>query len=125
MQDIELRIPVELTTARIQRANPSLAEHAVYELAVELHKSVGFVLKLYSVRPTCESYAESEETDLVDTILRTAVDMWPRDKDTAARESIWVAECFMAVDGDELYERYLLLCDKINGTDIAKFLDER
>jgi hypothetical protein len=58
-------------------------------------------------------------------MLRTAVDMWPADKDAAARESMWVTERFMAVDGDELYDRYLLLSDKINGTDIAKFLDER
>jgi hypothetical protein len=52
-------------------------------------------------------------------ILQTAVDVWPSDKDAAAGESMWLAERFMAVDGDELYERYLRLFDKINGTDLA------
>jgi hypothetical protein len=72
MEDIALGIPVELTTAQIQRANLSLTEDAAYEVAVELHNLVVSVRKLYSVRPTCESYAESEETDLVDTMLRNA-----------------------------------------------------
>jgi hypothetical protein len=32
---------------------------------------------------------------------------------------MWLAEMFSAVDGDELYERFLRLRDKINGTDLA------
>jgi hypothetical protein len=52
-------------------------------------------------------------------ILRAAVDIWPLDKDAAAGESMWLAERLAAVDGDELYDRYLRLFDKINGTDLG------
>jgi hypothetical protein len=54
-----------------------------------------------------------------ETILRTAIDVWPSDKDAAAVERIWLFERFDAVDGDELYDCYLRLCDKINRTDLA------
>ena len=63
--------------------------------------------------------AASEETDVIETILRTAVDVWPRDEGAVGSESVWLAERFMAVDGDELYDRYLRLFDKINGTNFA------
>jgi hypothetical protein len=32
---------------------------------------------------------------------------------------MWLFERFNAVDGDELYERFLRLCAKIDGTDLA------
>ena len=41
------------------------------------------------------------------------------DGDARGRESAWLYERFSAADGDELYERYLRLFDKINGTDLA------
>jgi hypothetical protein len=74
------------------------------------------------LRPPCEAYTASEETDVVETILRTAVDVWPLDEGAGAAESVWLYERLEAVDGDELYDRYLRLCDKINGTNIADTL---
>jgi hypothetical protein len=69
--------------------------------------------------PPCESFVDNEETDVVETILRTAVDVWPLDDDEIVVESIWLFERFSAVDGDELYERYLRLFDRINGTNFT------
>jgi len=118
MQDIEIRVPVELTAARIQ-GRASVSQEAALEMAMELHSIVGGYRQLFALRPPGDCYAENEETDVVETILRTAVDIWPSDKDSVAAESMWLAERFSAVDGHELYERYLKLFDKINGTDIA------
>ena len=118
MQDIELRIPVELTASRIER-RASISAEAANQLAIELHAIVADYRQLFALRPPCDHYAPSEETDVVETILRTAVDVWPLDKDAAASESMWLAACFSTVDGDELYERFLRLCCKISGTDLA------
>jgi hypothetical protein len=118
MQEIELRIPVELTALRIEGHSQISAETA-NQLAIELHAIVADYRQLFALRPPCEHYEPCEEADMVETILRTAIDIWPSDEDAAAHESIWLFERFDAVDGDELYERFLRLCDKINGTDLA------
>ena len=118
MQDIELRIPVELTASRIE-GHAQISAEAANQLAIELHAIVAHYRQLFALRPPCDAYAKSEEIDVVETILRTAVDVWPSDADEVASESMWLAEMFMAVDGDELYERYLRLFDKINGTHLA------
>jgi hypothetical protein len=73
----------------------------------------------FEVRPLCGCFVDNEETDVVETILRTAVDVLPLDGDVRGRESAWLYERFSAVDGDELYERYLRLLDQLNGTDLA------
>ena len=118
MQDIELRIPVELTAMRIQgRASVSAA--TAHQMAIELHGIVGAYRQLFAVRPPCDSFVDNEETDVVETVLRTAVDILPLDGDVRGRESAWLYERFSAVDGDELYERYLRLFDRINGTSLA------
>jgi hypothetical protein len=124
MQDIELRIPVELTASRIQR-RASISEEAAHQMAIELHRLVADYRQLFALRPPCEACTASEETDVVETILRTAVDVWPLDEDASAAESMWLAERFSAVDGDEFYDRYLRLFDKINGTDIAELGSRR
>jgi hypothetical protein len=84
-----------------------------------LHAIIAAYRQLFAVRPPCESFVDNEETDVVETILRTAVDVWPLDGDEIAHESVWLFERFSAVDGDELYERYLRLFDRINGTNFA------
>ena len=89
-------------------------------MAIELHGIVTDYRQLFALRPPSDHYGLSEETDVIETILRTAVDVWPSDEDAVAAESIWLFERFDAVDGDELYERYLRLSDKINGTDLAE-----
>jgi hypothetical protein len=121
MQDIELRIPVGLTASRIQRIDGSTTERAAQARAMELHDIVACYRQRCAVRPSCKSYAEYEETDVVETILRSAVDVWPADKDAAAIESVWLAERMIAVVGRELYDRYLRLCDEIKGANIVQF----
>ena len=88
-------------------------------MAIELHGIVAAYRQLFAVRPPCESFVDNEETDVVETILRTAFDVWPLDGDEVVHESEWLAVRFMAVDGVELYDRYLRLFDQINGTAFA------
>jgi hypothetical protein len=123
MQDIELKIPVELTASRIER-RASISAEAANQLAIELHAIVANYRQLFALRPPCDHYGLSEETDVIETILRTAVDVWPSDKGAAAVESMWLAESLSAIDGDDLYERFLRLCDKINGTDLADLISK-
>ena len=85
MQDIELRIPVELTAARIQR-HAAISEEAALQMAIELHGIVATYRQLFALRPPCDHYAESEETDVVETILRIAVDVWPWTKTRLPRK---------------------------------------
>ena len=118
MQDIELRIPVELTASRIQ-GHAQISAEAAREMAIELHGIVAAYRQLFAVRPPCDCFVDNEETDVVETILRTAVDVLPLDGDVRMRESAWLYERFVEVDGDELYDRYLRLFDRINGTAFA------
>ena len=118
MQDIELRIPVELTASRIQ-GHAQISAEAARQMAIELHGIVAAYRQLFAVRPPCDCFVDNEETDVVETILRTAVDVLPLDGDVRMRESAWLYERFVEVDGDELYDRYLRLFDRMNGTDSA------
>jgi hypothetical protein len=115
MQDIELRIPIELTTSRIQ-GHARISAEAARQLAIELHEIVAAYRQLFAARLPCGCFVDNEEADVVETILRTAVDVLPRDGDVRCRESEWLYERFAEVDGDELYERYLRILDRINGT---------
>jgi hypothetical protein len=76
MQDIELRIPVELTASRI-RGHAQISAEAAHRMAIELHAIMAAYRQLFAVRPPCESFVDNEDTDVVETILRTAVDVWP------------------------------------------------
>jgi hypothetical protein len=105
-------------------------------LAEELITVLTGYLNLQTVRPpwrllkdfSSEEPAPAEEKakieaitvpDLLFAVLRTALGWWPEDSNATADESCWILEQFDAVDGDELYERYLRLSDKINHTKIA------
>jgi hypothetical protein len=76
MQDIELRIPVELTASPIQ-GHAQISAEVARQMAIELHGIITAYRQLFAVRPPCESFVDNEETDVVETILRTAVDVWP------------------------------------------------
>jgi hypothetical protein len=62
--------------------------------------------------------------DTLFAILRTAFDWWPKDEDAAADESIWIFTQFRQVDGEELYDRFLRVCDRINNTDVMNSGDD-
>ena len=119
--DIELRIPAGLTAAQIQRVNADIGDDDAQALAVELHAIIAAYRQLFSVRPPDEAEALSEEADMIATIWRTAMDMWPKDNGVSANESVWLMERLTAVGGDELYERYLRLSDRINKSDVASW----
>jgi hypothetical protein len=59
-----------------------------------------------------------EETDLVLAIWRSAFD----DSPTDISAGDWLLAQFHRMGADELYDRYLVLCDEINGTDFAESL---
>jgi hypothetical protein len=127
MADITLKIPLELTKSLIIRRLAIVYGNDVdiscaRELAEELHAIVGAYLNLHSVRPP-DGYPEPDEeftkADMLFAILRTALDWWPKEGDATAHESVWIMDQFKRVDGDELYERYLRLSDRINNTDFA------
>ena len=67
MQDIELRTSVELTASRIER-RASISAEAANQLAIELHAIVADYRQLFALRPPCDNYAPSEETDVAETI---------------------------------------------------------
>jgi hypothetical protein len=109
MNDIELKIPLALTEARIiRRGNVGGAE--AYDLALELHAIVAAYRQLYAVRPACErNYpaGDIEEADVIETILRTVIG------ETTESEIDWLYERLEAVDGEELYERFVRLRGRI------------
>lgn len=111
--EVTIVVPVGLTAARIQRANPAINEETADALAIKLHEIIALARCFYSVHPDPDNAALSKEADLVLTLLNTAVDVWPGGSNAAANESIWIAERFMSVGADEVYERYLRLCCKI------------
>ena len=121
--DIELSIPIDFTAIQIRRANASITEETAQTLAAELHDIISSARKLYSVQPSPKSNAKCEEIDVVETLRRTAVNVWPADQRRAANESCWLMERLTDVGGDELYVRYLRLCDSVNGTDLVTGLE--
>jgi hypothetical protein len=121
MSDITHVIPVTLTAARIIR-HGKVDEAEALALAEELHRIVHDYVDLLSVRAP-DHYPLSDEftkADMIDTILRTALGVWSADE---GAESAWICDQFSRVDGDELHERYLRICDAINGTEIGNLLD--
>jgi hypothetical protein len=123
MPSIQLTIPADLTTAQIRRVNPSINEETAQELAAELHDIVACVQRYFAAPPCNWPFpAALVESDVIQTVLRTAVDFWPSDQSAAAGESVWVMEMLDSAGGDELYLRYLRLYDRVNGTDLVKEL---
>ncbi len=114
--DIELSIPIEFTAIQMRRANASITEETAQTLAAELHDIISSARKLYSVRPSPKSNVKCEEIDVVETLRRTAVNVWPADSEATANESCWLMERLTDVGGDELYVRYVRLCDRVIGT---------
>jgi hypothetical protein len=116
MPNIELSAPVDLMAARMRRVNRSINEETAGELAAEAQEIIACVQRSYSAGLRRGS-PDDEEIDVVRTFLRTVVDIWPSEKGDAADESVWLMERLTDID-DELYRRYMRLCDRVNGTDL-------
>jgi hypothetical protein len=116
MSNIELSIPADLTAAQILRANESIDEEAAQKLAAELHDIAACMQKAFALQP---SDLPIEDSDAVQTMLRTAVGFWPADKDAWANESVWVMEQITRAEeimgANDLYERYLRVCGMVEG----------
>ena len=123
MSNIELSISADLTAAEIIRANESIDDKTAEELAATLHDIVACVKKAFALRPPDLPLHES---DVVQTVLRTAVGFWPADWGAAANESVWVMEQLTDVEqltgAKDLYKSYLRVCDRVSGTDCASLL---
>jgi hypothetical protein len=118
MPNSEVSSSADLTAARIRRVNRSVNKETARELAAELHDIIARVKSFYS-QPCGGPTADFEESDVIQTLLRTAVNFWPSDDAAAASESIWLMERLTFVGGHELYLRYMRLSDRINGTDLV------
>jgi hypothetical protein len=117
MQNIELSALVDLMAARIRRVNRSINEETAGELAAEVRDIIACVQRSYSAGLR-RSSPDDEEIDVVRTFLRTVVDTWPSEEGDAANDSVWLMERLTDID-DELYRRYMRLCDRVNGTDFS------
>jgi hypothetical protein len=106
------------------RANPKIAVNEAEALATELHDIVAAVRQLHQVRPLSDDRAHpSDEVDLALTMWSTALDRWPRDEGSGAEESVWVMSRLDAIgDDDVLFKRWLRVCDRICGSDVADTL---
>jgi hypothetical protein len=123
MSNIELSIPDDLTAAQIIRASPSINEEAAQKLAAELHDIVACMQKAFALQPP---NLPIEESDAIQTVLRTAVGIWPADMHAAADESMWVAEQITRAEeitgANDLYKRYLSVCGVVEGVDYASLV---
>ena len=116
MPNIELSASVDQMAARICRVNRSINEETAGELAAEVRDIIACVQHSYSAGR--RGSPDDEEIDVVRTFLRTVVDIWPSEEGGAANESVWLMERLTDID-DELYLRYMRLCDRVNGTDFV------
>jgi hypothetical protein len=121
-------VPTDLTVARIRRANPSLSKEAARQMAAELHDIIAGVRKYCAARP---GYSAADENDIVQTMMRGVVGDPPGDAaaraaayDAGANDSIYLA--VMLTDPDDpddsdnnLFERFIRLFDRVNGTDVV------
>jgi hypothetical protein len=89
-------------------------------LAAELHGIIRVCRQLFSVPPPDYGEHSSEEVDMSLTLWRIALGLW-LSNDAAGRTKAWLLERLEAVDDyGALYERYLKLADRINGTNFAQ-----
>lgn len=121
MTGIEIKIPVGLTAAQIQRVNPAIDAAEAEALASELHAIIAAYRRLFSVRaPGDPGEHASEEADMVLTLWRTAMGIDPRDFSVASEEGVWVMDRLEEVGDDEtLYRRWLKVGDQILGSNLA------
>ena len=111
---------VELTAARIRRANPSIGKAAAREIAAELDDIVTGVRKYCARRP---DYSANDENDLIQTIMRGIVDDPAYDAD--GDDCIFLAAMLGDPDdpddnnGFNLFSRFIRLFDRVNGTDVV------
>jgi hypothetical protein len=119
LDDITITIPIALTTSQVIRASPAaISESEARQLALELHDLIAEVQARYLSRPLREPAAFGL-ADLVDAVRRTLLGFWPTDGTAAGNESCWLMEQLTDIDGALLYDRYLLLHDRIQGTNFA------
>jgi hypothetical protein len=132
--DIQLTIPVALTVSQIARANPTIGDDEARELAQQLHSIIDAVQAAYATHPPdkamltmrlpgvarCLPYEAAvayELGDVIDSVRNTNFGFWLGDE---AELSVWIMERLTDLDGSGfLYDRYLLLYDRVQGTDFA------
>jgi hypothetical protein len=110
----------DLIAAQIRRANPSIDREAAQKLSAELRDLIDRVRTYCGAHPCDTPIGPLEESDVIETLLRTSVGFWPSDEAEAASESIWIMERLVNAGGDELYLRYMRLYDRVNATERVK-----
>jgi hypothetical protein len=120
---ITIAIPIALTASQIIRASPAaISESEARQLALELHDLIAEVQARYGEGKLSDDEAAFGLADLVDAVRRTVLGFWPSDGAAAGSESCWLMEQLTDI-GDArntlLYDRYLRLHDRIQGTDFV------
>jgi hypothetical protein len=142
MTDIAFTIPLALTVSQIARANPAIGDDEARELAQEMHSIIDMVQAAYAAHPPdkatltarlpgaagCLPYETAvayELGDVIDSIRNTIFGHWPGGNHSieAGDLSCWLMERLTDLDdSDILYFRYLLVHDRVQGTDLASIL---
>jgi hypothetical protein len=125
MTDLVITIPLTLTASQIIRGCPkAISDPEALELALELHDLIGEVRArfVYVKLPLVgggfsDNGAAFDLADLVEAVRRTILGFWPENAE--AEESIWLAHQLMSIS-DDLYNRYLLLHDKVQMTSFGE-----
>jgi len=117
MPNVELSAPVDFMAARIRRVNRRINKERAGELAAEVYDIIACVQRSYCPGLRRGS-ADIEAIHVIQSLLRTVVNIWPTDEEDAVNESVWLMLSLTDID-DELYRRYMRLCDRVNGTDLS------
>jgi hypothetical protein len=123
--DLMITIPLALTASQIIRGSPkAISDPEALELALELHDLIGEVRArfVYVKLPLVgggfsDNGADFEVADLIEAVRRTILGFWPHGAE--ADESVWLMDRLTSID-DDLYNRYLLLCDKVHMTSFGE-----
>jgi hypothetical protein len=131
-----MMIPVDLTAARIRRANPLIAREAAREMAVELDDIIACALKRWRAAPNrgvvdadAEDgvFDEAAGADLIQMLTSAIIDKAISASELEHLEHTFAVLDLLSDDSRDLCLRYMRLLDRINGTDrVGEFkLDPR
>ena len=120
MPNVALSRPADLTAARIRRANPSINEETAREDAAIVYDIIAYVQQAYAI-----PYAEwgGEESDTIETILRTVAGVWSRGDSEWIMEQLTCAERLLG--RDDLYKGYLNVCGHVENEDYSWVFEDK
>jgi hypothetical protein len=125
---------LDLTAARIRRAaqrtmGPAISEETAKGDAAIVHEIIDCVRQAYAIHP--KPYLEFDVDHFIQTILRAAGGVSPKDHDAACSEGEWIMDVLTHTEKlmgrDDLYKPWLVrVCAHVENFDYSNlFEDER